>query len=239
MTEFDSDSVQVVACDIFGTTVDWFTGVSEQAAAEFRSAGVDLDAGVFANEWRDMYLPAMQRVRDGERSWAYLDTLHRESLDVLLDRHGVVLDEAARARLVLAWHLLPAWPDAFAGLGRLRERYTLAALSNGGFALLTRMIKNEGLPFDCLVSAELARTYKPAPEVYRTAASLLDVDPGRVLMVAAHTWDIDGARAAGLRTAFLERPDEKGPHRKADRPEETRSDLTAASFFELADLLGC
>ncbi|GAB2687917.1 haloacid dehalogenase type II [Nocardia thraciensis] len=239
MTEFDTDSVHVVACDIFGTTVDWFTGVSEQAATEFRSAGVDLDAGAFTNAWRDMYLPAMQRVRDGERSWVYLDTLHRESLDTLLARHGVDLDEAARARLVLAWHLLPAWPDAFAGLGRLRERYTLAALSNGGFALLTRLIKNEGLPFDCLVSAELARTYKPAPEVYRTAASLLDVDPARVLMVAAHIWDIDGARAAGLRTAFLERPDEKGPHRKADRPESTTSDLTVASFFELADLLGC
>lgn len=241
MSGFDRDAIQVVACDIFGTTVDWFTGVSEQAADVFASAGVDLDAEVFANDWRDMYLPAMQRVRDGERPWAYLDTLHRESLDSLLERHGVgaAVDGRARARLVRAWHLLPAWPDAADGLARLRTRYTVAALSNGGMALLTRMMKAADLRFDCILSAELAQTYKPAPQVYRTAARLLDIDPAQVLMVAAHGWDIDGAREAGLRTAFLERPAEKGPQRKADRADDTTSDLAVSSFMELAETLGC
>ncbi|MBF6332869.1 haloacid dehalogenase type II [Nocardia transvalensis] len=241
MPQFDRDGVQVITCDIFGTTVDWYTGIGQQAAEVFRSAGVDLDAENFANEWRDMYLPAMQRVRDGEREWAYLDTLHRESLDKLLADKGIgaELDEAARARLVRAWHLLPAWPDAAAGLARLRQRYTVAALSNGGFALLTRLVKAAGLPFDCIVSAELARSYKPAPQVYRTAADLLDVDPAQVLMVACHRWDIDGARETGLRTAFVERPREKGPHRTADRAEDTVSDLSAKSFGDLAEQLGC
>ncbi|MEU7141937.1 haloacid dehalogenase type II [Nocardia sp. NPDC046473] len=239
MSEFDPTAIQVLACDIFGTTVDWFTGVSEQAADVFRTAGVDLDAEVFANEWRDMYVPAMQRVTNGERAWVYLDILHRESLDQLLDRHGAALDEAARKRLVRAWHLLPAWPDSVEGLARLSDRYTLAAVSNGGFALLTRLVKAAGLPFDCILSAELAQAYKPEPQVYRTATGLLDVEPAQVLMVAAHAWDIYGAHGVGMRTAFLERPLEKGPDGKADRAADTQSDLTVTSFTELAETLGC
>ncbi len=233
--------VDVIACDIFGTTVDWYTGVAEQVADVFGGAGVELDAGRFANAWRDMYAPSMQRVRDGERAWAYLDTLHRESLDELLQRHGVAaaVDAAARVRLVHAWHRLPAWDDAAPGLARLRTRYVVAALSNGGFALLVNLAKAAGLPLDCVISAELARSYKPDPQVYHTAARLLDTEPGRMLMVAAHKWDLDGARAAGLHTAFLERPREQGPHRSADRAADVGSDYVASSFVELADQLGC
>jgi 2-haloacid dehalogenase len=241
MVDLDRAAIRVVACDVFGTTVDWYTGVAEQSAEVFDELGITLDGAAFAVEWRDRYLPSMRRVREGERSWAYLDTLHRESLDELLELHGVAgaVDDQARHRLVHAWHRLPAWPDSVEGLARLRGRYVVAALSNGGFALLTHLVKAAGLPFDCILSAELARTYKPAPEVYLTATGLLDVKPAEVLMVAAHSWDIDGARAAGLRTAFLERPGEKGPQHTADRATGTTSDLTATSFTELADTLGC
>jgi 2-haloacid dehalogenase len=225
------EGVRVVACDIFGTTVDWYTGVAEQVREVL---GIE-DAGAFASEWRDMYLPSMARVRDGEREWVYLDTLHRESLDELVRRRGLDVGVAQRERLVRAWHRLPAWPDAVSGLARLSLHHTVAALSNGGFALLTNLVKSAGLPFDCVLSAELARTYKPDPAVYATAAGLLDVHPHEVLMVAAHTWDIDGAREAGMRTAFLLRPQEKGPHRDADR--EAEADLSVASFNELADVL--
>jgi 2-haloacid dehalogenase len=239
MADFDPTTIRVLACDIFGTTVDWYTGVSRQAAEIFTGLGLEVDAGVFATAWRDRYLPSMARVRDRERDWAYLDTLHRESLDELLDQRGIAdaVDEAARARLVHAWHRLPAWDDAVDGLARLGGRYTLAALSNGGFALLTNLVKAARLPFDCILSAELARTYKPDAQVYRTAASLLDVDPDEILMVAAHRWDLDGAAAAGLHTAFLERPKEKGPDRAADQAADVTSTLTAASFHDLADAL--
>ncbi|QXJ21296.1 haloacid dehalogenase type II [Actinomadura graeca] len=241
MTGFDATAVRVVACDIFGTTVDWRTGVAGQVAAVAAEHGVDLDGGVFADDWRDRYLPSMRRVNDGLRDWAYLDTLHRESLDALLGDRGLAdaFDGAARDRLVRVWHRLPAWPDAADGLARLRRRHVVAALSNGGFALMTHLIKAAGLPFDCVLSAELARAYKPAPEAYLTAARLLDVAPSQILMVACHTWDIDGARAAGLATAFLERPLEKGPAREADRASATTSDLTVTGFPQLADVLGC
>jgi 2-haloacid dehalogenase len=241
MPDFDPATIRVVACDVFGTTVDWRSGVAGQVAEIFERKGVDLDGGAFADAWRDRYLPAMQRVNRREREWAYLDTLHRESLDELLDEHGVAasFDDADRQRLVRAWHRLPAWEDAVDGLTRLRRRYVVAALSNGGLALLTNLVKAAALPFDCILSAELARTYKPAPEPYLTAAGLLDVNPGEVLMVAAHIWDLDGARDAGLRTAFLARPQEKGPHRTADLATDVTSDLAVTSFRALAEALGC
>jgi 2-haloacid dehalogenase len=227
------DGIRAVAFDIFGTTVDWYTGVARQVGELLPEA----DGGGFANQWREKYLPSMANVREGRREWAYLDTLHRESLDELLQRHGLDPDEDTRARLVRTWHRLPAWPDSVEGLARLRERYVTAALSNGGFALLTNLVKAARLPFDCILSAELARTYKPDPAVYRTAARLLDVEPGEVLMVAAHGWDLDGAREAGLRTAFVERPGEKGPDHPADRAQDVAADLSVGGFTELADAL--
>lgn len=227
------DGIRVITCDIFGTTVDWYTGVAEQVAKLLP----DVDAGSFTSQWREKYLPSMANVREGRRDWAYLDALHRESLDELLARHGLDPDEDTRGRLVRAWHRLPAWPDSVPGLAQLSGRYTTAALSNGGFALLTNLVKAAHLPFDCILSAELARNYKPDASVYRTAARLLDVEPGEVLMVAAHGWDLDGARAAGLRTAFVERPEEKGPDHPADRAEDVTADLSAGSFTELAELL--
>ncbi|MFW6695055.1 haloacid dehalogenase type II [Streptomyces sp. MAR4 CNX-425] len=233
--------VRAVAFDVFGTTVDWRTGVAEQVGAVARRCGAELDGGAFADAWRERYLPSMARVNGGERPWAYLDALHRESLDELLERHGVgaAFDEAARRELVRAWHRLPPWADAAEGLARLRGRYVVAALSNGGFALLTALVKAAGLPFDCILSAELARRYKPDPAPYLTAARLLDVEPGELLMVACHGWDLAGARAAGLRTAFVARPREKGPAGGADRAADVPADLAAADFTDLADRLGC
>ena len=241
MSEQSWDSVRAIACDIFGTTVDWYGGVATQVAEVFTELGIGVDAGVFASLWRDRYGPSMQRVRDGERDWANLDVLHRESLDALLRHHAIAdaVDERARVRMVHAWHRLPAWDDTVAGLARLRSRFVVATLSNGGFALLTNLVKAAQLPFDCIVSAELFRAYKPDPRVYRGAAELLDVAPAQLLMVAAHGRDLDGAAGQGLRTAFLERPREKGPHGQADRAAEVTSDIVVSSFLELADLLGC
>lgn len=225
--------IRVVAFDIFGTTVDWYTGVSDQV----RTLLPTVDPGDFATRWRDRYIPSMNRVRTGERQWAYLDTLHRESLDDLLRELKVEADDQTRADLVHTWHRLPAWPDAVSGLAQLRARYTTAALSNGGFALMTNLVKAAALPFDCIISAELAQTYKPDPAVYQKAAQLLDVTPEQMLMVAAHKWDLDGARAAGLHTAFVHRPQEKGPTQQADHPEETKADFHASSFLDLATQL--
>lgn len=232
--------IKVLAFDIFGTTVDWRTGVAEQVSTLARVRGIDLDGGAFADDWRLRYLPSMDLVRRKEIPWVNLDGLHRRSLDEMLAERGIgsAFDVAARTELVRSWHRLPAWADSVAGLERLRRRYTVAAVSNGGFALLTNLVKNAELPFDCIISAELARHYKPDPQVYLTVAELLDVRPAEVMMVAAHVWDLAGAREAGLRTAFVGRPLEKGPQGRADRAADAGAELDVISFTELADVLG-
>ncbi|TDX08328.1 haloacid dehalogenase type II [Kribbella sp. VKM Ac-2566] len=240
-TTADLAEVSVIALDIFGTAVDWRTSVSEQVAQIAGRTNTELSPGRFTDEWRDRYLPALEAVNSGTQPWRTLDALHREALDDLLDAYDVGddFDETARRDLVLAWHRLTPWPDVADGLARLRRRYTVVALSNGGVALLTHLLKDAGLPFDCLLSAEIWQAYKPQGQAYRAAAELLAIRPEQMLMVAAHTWDIDGARRARLRTAFLERPQEKGPNRTADRAADTTCDLAASSLTELAHVLGC
>ena len=235
------DRVTVLAFDVFGTVVDWYTGVSTQVAETAAERSVDIDAGAFAIAWRGRYAPSLISVLGGERAWANLDTLHRESLDALLDEFGVAdaFDDGTRARLVRAWHRLPAWPDSVEGLGRLRRRFVTTTLSNGGFALLTNLVKAAALPFDAILSTELFRTYKPARRAYRAAAELLDVDPAEMMLVAAHRADIDAATGAGLRAAFVERPAEHGPDHRADTAAGLVCDVAVSSFTELAEALGC
>lgn len=233
------EGVRVVTFDVFGTAVDWRTGVARAVAAAADRRGAALDEWVFADAWRDRYLPSLREVRTGRRQWANLDRLHRESLDDLLEQFGVAdaFDERDRAELVRSWHRLPAWEDVRPGLQRLRADRTVLPLSNGGYALLTALAKHAALPVDGVLSAELAGTYKPDRHVYETAVRLLDVRPDEVLLVAAHGWDVEGARAAGLRTAFLERPLEKGPQGLPDRAVDVTSDLAVTGFTELPDHL--
>ncbi len=221
--------VRALVFDVFGTVVDWRAGV----AREVRRLLPGLDAEAFADAWRERYAPSMDRVRRGERRWANLDELHRESLDSLLVEHAQDPDEATRAELVLAWHRLDPWPDAVAGLNRLRERYVLASLSNGNVALLVDMAKRAGLPWDAVLSAELFGHYKPDAEVYDGAARLLGLAPGQVLMVAAHIDDLVAARGRGLRTAFVHRPHEFGP-RAVPPASDDAADLNVTSLTDLA-----
>jgi 2-haloacid dehalogenase len=221
--------VQALVFDVFGTVVDWRSGV----AREVRRLLPWVDAEAFADAWRERYAPSMERVRRGERDWAELDTLHRESLDALLVELAEDPDQATRAELVLAWHRLDPWPDAVEGLTRLRERFVLATLSNGNVALLVDMAKRAGLPWDAVLSAELFGHYKPDTQVYDGAARLLGLAPERVLMVAAHVGDLAAARGRGLRTAYVHRPQEFGPGGAPPATDE-KADLTVTSLTVLA-----
>lgn len=214
--------------DVFGTLVDWRTSV----ANAFAAAGVEGDASELADDWRARYAPALEESNRGERAAATLDDLHRGTLDELLAARGIEgVDDAARTRLVRVWHELDPWPDVREGLELLRREHLTATLSNGHVALLVDLARHGDLRFDAILSAELAGVFKPAPEAYLTAARLLDVAPGEVMLVACHPWDLAGARGAGLRTAFVDRPLEHG----AGSP--TRSDPDAdVSVASLPDL---
>ena len=226
--------------DVFGTVVDWRGSIIAELTAFGAARGLKADWAAFTDEWRGLYQPSMEEVRSGRRAWTILDVLHRESLDALIETHGLKgLDEVDRAHLTRAWHRLKPWPDVVAGLTRLKSKFIIGTLSNGTGGLLTRMAKNAGLPWDVVLGAETARAYKPLPEAYQAAARLLNVTPDRVMLVAAHNGDLAAAQVEGLKTAFIPRPTEYGPLQKRDFKAEGKWDYVAGDFGKLADALGC
>ena len=237
---FDPGELKVIAFDVFGTVVDWYSGIA--AEAERILPGVD--GGAFAQAWRAGYQPAMKSVMErlaaGEGGFTLLDELHMGILEGVLRDFGAGELEAARKReLNKAWHRLPGWPDAVEGLARLKRKYIICTLSNGNIGLLTEMAKNAGLPWDCVLSAEVFKAYKPDPRTYLGVAAVFDVTPSQVMLAAAHHDDLAAARTCGLRTGYIERPMEFGPARPKDVSPRADNTLHARDIGALADLLGC
>lgn len=229
-------SIKVLAFDVFGTVVDWHSGIVRAVDA----MGLGVDGNAFALTWRDGYQPAMARVMSGELGWTRVDELHRMILDRVLKEFGVdTLTEEQKRHLNKAWHRLDAWPDAIEGITRLKTRYMVCSLSNGNIGLLANMAKYAGLPWDCILSAEVFRAYKPDPSTYLGVAATFDVQPHEVLMVATHRDDLAAARACGLQGAYIERPLEFGAGRTKDDSPQPGNALHVRSVIELADQLGC
>jgi 2-haloacid dehalogenase len=231
--------VKALVFDVFGTVVDWRSSVTREVTELARRKGLTVDGAKFADAWRAGYGPGMNRVRSGELPWTRLDRLHRMILDKILIDFGITgLSEAETDALNRAWHRLQPWPDAVGGLTRLKKKFTIAPLSNGNISLMADLAKHSGLPWDCILGAELVRHYKPDPEVYRSAADILDLEPADVMMVAAHLGDLRAAKGVGLSTAFVTRPLEFGPDGKPDLKADSSVDLTAKDFNDLAGQLG-
>ena len=235
----DLGDVRALTFDVFGTVVDWRSGIAAEGARLGRLHGVTADWERVADEWRSLYLPYMNKVRLEELPWTNFDRLHRMSLDQVLanlDIRG--LDGSARDEFTRGWERLPAWPDAAAGLTALARKFTVATLSNGNRAQQAGLMRFTGLQFERLFSAEDFKHYKPDPEVYLGAVAGLGLEPGQVMMVAAHKGDLRAAQAAGLRAAFVERPAEKGPGGGADLLPDPDADVQATDFLDLARQLG-
>jgi 2-haloacid dehalogenase len=236
--------MQIRAClfDVFGTVVDWRTSVSRDLADFAQRKGIGgVDWLEFAVEWRKLYQPSMDEVRSGRRAFTILDVLHRESLDKLIARYGIKgLSEDELEHVNRVWHRLEPWPDAVAGLERLKGKFIIAPCSNGNIALMVNLAKRAGLPWDCILGAETARAYKPMPEAYLVSCRQLGLAPARVLMVAAHNNDLKAAKAQGLNTAFVPRPGEHGPGQATDLAADPSCvDVAASDFNDLAAKLGC
>jgi 2-haloacid dehalogenase len=231
--------VRALTFDVFGTVVDWRSSIISEMEALAERKGIDGDWTAFADQWRAGYGPAMGRVRRGELPWTKIDALHRMILDTLVPEFGLQsLTGAELDDLNKVWHRLKPWPDSVAGLTRLKARYVLASLSNGNVALLVNMAKNAGLPWDAVLSAELAASYKPDREVYLKAADLLGWEPEQMMMVAAHSGDLRASAEVGFRTAYVPRPLEYGPDRNRDLTPDPDFDLVATDFEDLAEQLG-
>lgn len=233
--------IQTILFDVFGTTVDWRSSIAAELTRFARERGAGgVDGGAFADRWRAGFRGLQSQIANGERAWISMDAIHREVLDALLpELGGADADESEIAHLNAAWRRLAAWDDVVEGLTMLKRNHVIGALSNGNMSLLIGLSKYAGLPWDCVLSTGMFGTYKPAPQVYLGAARLLDAAPSETLMVAAHAYDVDGARAAGMRTAYIFRPTEHGAPTKAEEPGDTsRFDVVARSFTELAERLG-
>jgi len=228
-------SVKALTFDVFGTVVDWRGSIIREGRRLGKSKGIEVNWSDFADAWLSGYVPSMDRVRRAELPWLNLDALHRMTLDEMLEKFGIPdLTETEKDHLNKVWHRLKPWPDSRKGLARLRRSFIVSTLSNGNVALLVNMAKNAGLTWDCLLSGELVRHYKPDREVYQMAVDRLALDPGEVMMVAAHKSDLLAARAVGLRTAYVPRSLEFGTEQPPDLSPDPSYDLTATDFNDLA-----
>lgn len=232
-------SLKALVFDVVGTVVDWRTSVAREVEELARRQGLTVDAGKFADAWHDGDRPSMDRVRSGQLPWTKLDGLRRMVLDKILVDFGIRgLSESEKDALNQVWHRLQPWPEAVGGLTRLKKKFIIAPLSNNNISAMIDVEKHFGVPWDCILGAELVRRYKPDPQVYQSAADILDLKPADVMMVAAHLDDLRGAKTVGLRTAFVTRPLEFGPSGKPDLKADSSVDLTAKDFNDLAGQLG-
>ena len=236
------EDVGLLGFDVFGTVVDWRSGVARACEPFLRTHAIAADPLAFADAWRARYQPAMEEIRAGHRSWVKLDILTLENLNRVLKQHGVeptdipftLLEDLNRC-----WEQLDPWPDAVPGLLRLKQRYAIAPISNGHIAGMLRLARRGGLPWDVILGAEIAHAYKPQPAVYLASCEAAGLAPTEVCMVAAHNSDLAAARALGLRTIFLRRPLEHGPQQTTDLAPDHAWDVVAESMLEVADALGC
>ena len=218
--------IKALIFDVFGTCVDWRNSVAHEVEIAFPG----IDSLAFADAWRAEYDPAMRRIRDGGRGYVALDDLHRENLHRVAKRFAV----SAPDSLSHVWERLSPWPDVVGGLHALKRHAIIAPCSNGSIALMTRLARHAGLPWDCILGADIARDYKPKPEVYLASCAALRLPPEEVMMVAAHNEDLAAARALGLQTAFVPRPTEYGPAQDKDLVPSEEWDATAPDFETLA-----
>jgi len=232
-----ADEVKALFFDVFGTLVDWRTGVAREAKRLLQPRGHEPDWLAFADAWRDEYQPAMREVREGRVPFCKLDVLHRGNLDRILPRFGLsAVDEVTRAELNLTWHRLDAWPDVPPALHRLAKRFRLAPVSNGNISLMVDLARRNDFPWDAILGAEHAGDYKPKPRVYLAAAEAFDYAPAQCMMVAAHSYDLEAAAALGLRTAHVARLGESGPGTGEHAPT-VPVDIAAADLGKLATAL--
>jgi len=228
-------NVKAMTFDVFGTVVDWRSSIAREAKMMGEQKGFDFDWDNFADKWRAGYGPSMNKVRTGELPWTKIDVLHRMILDELLSEYNITnLTESEKDHFNRAWHRLDPWPDSVPGLTELKKNYVISPLSNGNVALLVNMAKYGGLPWDTVLSAELAQHYKPDPEAYQSTSEFLGFPIEQIMMVAAHKNDLKSAKGQGMMTGYIPRPKEHGPNTTVDSNPEDYIDIIGENFVDFA-----
>ena len=233
-----ADGVKALVYDVFGTCVDWRSGVARDAERLLKPLGYRIDWLALADAWRALYQPTMEEVRSGRQPFVTLDILHRRMLDQIRPTFGLEkLDNQVADDLNLAWHRLDTWPDIVPAFVRLKRKFILAPCSNGNIALMVDIARRNSIPWDAILGSEIARDFKPKPAVYLMTAAALNLPPHEVMMVAAHSDDLRQAASVGLRTAHVARPGENGPGTGEAAPR-VPVDFAATNMEDLARQLG-
>jgi len=236
----NSTEIRALLFDIFGTVVDWRNGVARDVMSLLQRHAPDVNAYAFADAWRREYSPSMEEIRSGRRQFVHLDVLHKENLEKVLLHYGIYdVPVHELEELNMAWHRLDPWPDSVRGICRLKRWFVVAPLSNGNIRLMVDLARRCTLTWDAVLGAEVARAYKPSPEVYLNAAEALHLSPYQICMVAAHNDDLAAARRCGLRTAFVRRPQEHGPQQTTDLEPSENWEFSVDSLDDLATQLEC
>ncbi|MBL7479881.1 haloacid dehalogenase type II [Legionella sp. 27fs60] len=233
-------TIKAITFDVQGTCVDFVQPLMRVGEEFNHRKNMNIDWATLSFEWRELYRNMLDEVISGQRIWMRVDHIYRQTLDTLLENNKLspYFSISERDELNMIWSHLEPWPDSREGLGRLRQKFVTSTLSNAGMATMVSVVKHARLPFDALLTAELAHDYKPSPAVYQLAVDYLGYRPDELLMVACHKYDLNAARSFGMRTAFVTRPLEFGPHGKPDLTPEPWFDLYVDSFITLAKALG-
>ncbi|SFB57917.1 2-haloacid dehalogenase [Amycolatopsis marina] len=222
--------IDAVVFDVLGTLVDEPAGIRAGIRALAPSL-TDPAVDELVRLWHTHVDGEQRRILDGRRAYAASDALDHEAAQLVAEA-AAISDPAAVATLALSGRRLPAWSDTVSGLARLAQSFPLIGLSNASRTALLGLNAHAGLRWHQALSAEDAQSYKPAPSVYELAVTVSAVRPERLLMVAAHAWDLRAAQTVGLRTAYVARP-------VGDPPAPSdRFDLYARGLTDLADQLG-
>jgi 2-haloacid dehalogenase len=232
--------VRALVFDTWGTVVDWRSSILDELGELCDRKSLDLDRERFLNDWSAAYKPGKEKVNNGQWPWTQVSEIYWCALRGLLPKYTALreLTDSELEHLNRAWTRTRPWRDSVQGLTRLKRKYVISTLSNGDFAWLVGIAKFAGLPFDCIITAENARRYKPEPAAYLTAVQLLGCSTNQVMMVAAHNYDLRAARELGMQTAFIPRPSEFGPDQTSDLCAEESWDIVARDLEDLAAQMG-
>lgn len=233
-------NVTAIVFDTYGTVVDWRSSVAAEGRDLARRKGIEgVDWEAFTDAWQSSYRPYINEVIGGKRPWTTNDALQRQRLDEIVAEFEIAgLSEADKDEFNRAWHRLRPWPDSVPGLERIKSKYPIGAFSNGNFQLLVNMARHSGIPWDFIVSSDMFRRYKPEPEFYLGAVELLGGVADRLMLVAAHNYDLANARKHGMKTAFVRRPTMFGPNQDRELKAEDDWDTVTDSIEGVADALG-
>jgi 2-haloacid dehalogenase len=225
-------SIKVCMFDQYGTVVDMQGGLTAIAAPFLKNKGWGGDPNSFVTWWRRTHFENSMIDALLDRGHTPYRQIGHGAVSQVMERCKIAYSQADVRWLVAEIERLKPFPDVVAALERLRRAgYRLAILSNGDRDMLKAAEPHIGFAFDHVISVQEAGYFKPHWKAYAKAAEIIAEDRASILFVANHAFDCIGAKAFGMRTAFIDRrrrPFGETPH---------QPDILVPTMQDLADAI--